>query len=235
MARDDLLITCEHGGNRVPAGYRHLFAGRGAERALRSHRGWDPGAIDVALALVRRTGAPLHEARTTRLLVELNRSPHHGRLFSEFSGVLSRDERAALLATHYFPYRDGVEQAIRQRLETRRVVLHLSVHTFAGTWQGLQRAVDIGLLYDPARPGERRLCAKWQARLWQIAPDLRVRRNYPYRGVADGLVTYLRRQFGLRRYVAIELEVSQSLVAAPGNARRRVIDVLARSLLAAVD
>ena len=201
---------------------------------MRSHRGWDPGALDVACALARQTGAPLHEARTTRLLVELNRSPHHARLFSEFSAVLSRDERATLLATHYYPYRDRVERAISLRLATRRIVLHLSVHTFVGTWQGRARDVDIGLLYDPARPGERRLCAEWRACLRELAPGLRVRRNYPYRGVSDGFVTYLRRQFGPQRYVAIELEVSQTLVAAPGDARRRTIDALTESLLAMV-
>lgn len=234
MTCDDLLITCEHGGNRIPAAYRHLFVGGGAERALRSHCGWDPGALDVARALARQTGAPLHEARTTRLLVELNRSPHHPRLFSEFSAVLSRDGRATLLEAHYYPYRDRVEQAIRQRLATRRVVLHLSVHTFAGRWQGRARDVDIGLLYDPSRLWERRFCAQWQACLRLLAPGLRVRRNYPYRGVSDGLVTHLRQRFGLRRYVAIELEVSQTLVAAPGGARCRTIDALTETLLNAI-
>ena len=45
-----LLLTCEHGGNRIPPEYRALF--RGATAALASHRGWDPGA----LALARRLG-----------------------------------------------------------------------------------------------------------------------------------------------------------------------------------
>jgi len=34
--RDFLLITCEHGGNRIPARYRPLF--RGAGKLLDSHQ-----------------------------------------------------------------------------------------------------------------------------------------------------------------------------------------------------
>jgi predicted N-formylglutamate amidohydrolase len=231
MTSDDLLLTCEHGGHQVPSAYADLFTGHSAARALRSHRGWDPGALDIARAFARRTGAPLHAARVSRLLVELNRSPHHPRLLSEFSARLSDSQRLQLLARYYHPYRNAVEHAIRQRIDAGQSVLHVSVHTFAGTWHGQARRADVGFLYDPARAGERQLCAAWQARLQERAPALRVRRNYPYRGVADGLVTFLRRHFGVRRYIAIELEVSQTLVATPGETRRQVIDAVIDSFL----
>ena len=230
MTSDDLLVTCEHGGNQVPAAYRRLFAGRAAREALRSHRGWDPGAREVARAFARRTGAPLHEARTTRLLVELNRSLHHPRLFSEFCAPLSRIEREAVLARIYRPYRDGVEQAVRRQIAAGRRVLHLSVHSFTGIWQGEVRDLDIGLLYDPARSLERQVCAEWQARLRVSAPGLRVRRNRPYRGVSDGLVTYLRHRFSRFRYAGIELEVNNSLVASVGGTRQHTIDAVVASL-----
>jgi len=42
-------------------------------------------------------------------------------------------------------------------------------------------------------------------------PGLRVRRNYPYRGAADGLTTHLRRQLG-PRYLGVELEINQALL-----------------------
>ena len=44
-----LLVTCEHGGNRVPKEYRRLFAGW--EPVLASHRGYDPGALTLAREL----------------------------------------------------------------------------------------------------------------------------------------------------------------------------------------
>ena len=38
---DTFIVTCEHGGNRIPAPYRPLF--RGQKALLDSHRGYDPG------------------------------------------------------------------------------------------------------------------------------------------------------------------------------------------------
>ena len=46
-----LLITCEHGGNRVPHAYRNLFAS--ASRLLQSHRGYDAGALALAREIAR--------------------------------------------------------------------------------------------------------------------------------------------------------------------------------------
>ena len=45
-----------------------------------------------------------------------------------------------------------------------------------------------------------------------MAPNLRVRRNYPYAGWTDGLTTYLRTRFPPQRYVGIEIEINQRFV-----------------------
>ena len=49
-----------------------------------------------------------------------------------------------------------------------------------------------------------------------MAPNLRVRRNYPYAGKGDGLTSYLRQQFSPAAYVGIELEINQKIVFAAG-------------------
>ncbi len=74
------LITCEHGGNRIPTAYRRLF--RGQKALLGSHRGYDPGALVMAKALARALNAPLVSSAVSRLLVDLNRSIGHPQLFS---------------------------------------------------------------------------------------------------------------------------------------------------------
>ena len=38
-----IVISCEHGGNRIPARYREWFTRHRA--LLASHRGFDPGAL----------------------------------------------------------------------------------------------------------------------------------------------------------------------------------------------
>ncbi|MEC9373270.1 MAG: N-formylglutamate amidohydrolase, partial [Planctomycetota bacterium] len=87
-----ILITCEHAGREIPPRWRRHF--RGASEILRSHRGLDIGAFDVALALAEHLAAPLIFSRTSRLLIELNRSLDHPRLFSEYTRDLDESERA---------------------------------------------------------------------------------------------------------------------------------------------
>jgi len=82
------------------------------------------------------------------------------------------------------------------------------------------REVDVGLLYDPARAAERKFCDGWARDLKRAAPELRVRKNRPYRGAADGFTTYLRRKLG-PRYLGIELEVSQRFFGKDGSPRAR--------------
>jgi predicted N-formylglutamate amidohydrolase len=92
-------------------------------------------------------------------------------------------------------------------------VLHFAVHSFTPVLRGETRAKDVGLHYDPSRGPERSAAIAWQRQLRESHPDLRVRRNAPYRGNADGLTTALRRERSARRYVGIEIELNQRVVA----------------------
>jgi predicted N-formylglutamate amidohydrolase len=197
---------------------------------LKSHRGYDLGALELGRFLARRLAAPLLYSTTTRLLVELNRSLHHRKLFSEFTRDLPPAEQESILDLHYFPYRRRVEAAIARALSEGDAVLHVSVHTFTPELNGVARTADIGLLYDPCRPSEKRLGVAWRDALRRLRPDLRVRRNYPYLGKADGLTTHLRRLWPDERYAGIELEVNQLWPQKPPGEWRRLKESLAESL-----
>ncbi len=220
-----LLVSCEHGGNRVPARYRALFAPHAD--LLNSHRGYDPGALRMARYLARAWSAPLHASETTRLLVELNRSIGHPRLFSDVTRSLPTSERQKILDSYYRPYREAVEQEIASTLRADGKLLHISVHTFTPVLDGKERTADIGLLYDPVRAGERQLAAAWAQALRRVDPSLRVRKNYPYLGKADGFTTFLRRRFP-RGYCGIELEINQALATGPDW--RSLSESIARTL-----
>lgn len=209
-----ILVTCEHGGNRVPAAWASRFAD--AAETLATHRGWDPGALLLARAIARKLRAPLRAATVTRLLVDLNRSPHHPRVFSEWTRALPRVERAGLLARYHAPHRDAVEGDVAEFVRRGRRVLHLGVHSFTPVLDGVVRRADLGLLYDPRRPLEHSLCAAWADELMRALPHLAVRRNQPYRGVSDGLTTWLRQRFPADAYLGIEIEVNQRLLG-PGD------------------
>lgn len=225
-----LLVTCEHGGNDVPARYADLFAEH--RELLESHRGHDPGSLPLARRIARQFCAPLIYTTITRLLVEVNRSPHHRSLFSQMTRNLSAEEKASIIAKYYTPHRNRVHQAIASA--GAQAVLHLAVHTFTPVLGGVRRTADVGLLYDPSRDPELDLCRRWGRAFGHHAPDLRVRMNYPYRGASDGLTTWLRRVFPAERYRGIELEVNQGLLIDgcrwPADVERAIVRSLAEVL-----
>lgn len=202
-----LLISCEHGGNRVPSRYRLLFAAEAA--LLATHRGYDIGILPFARLLSRELAAPLHAAAVTRLLVDLNRSRHSPSLFSPLSRALPKAERRSILRRYYAPYRQKVTKTAARLQEEGGRVVHLSVHSFTPVLDGRERRVDVGLLYDPRRSDERLFCRQWQQLLRRPSRQLRVRCNAPYRGVSDSLVKALRNHFPPESYLGIELEINQ--------------------------
>lgn len=228
MPEAALLITCEHGGARVPAAYARLFAGR--TRLLASHRGYDRGALPLARQLARAHGAATVFSTTTRLLVDPNRSLGHPRLFSEITRLLAQDERDALVRRHWLPYRDAVAAQVARLAAPGRRVVHVAVHSFAPVLQGRRRCFEVGLLYDPARAPESCFARAWRGALGDEAPALRVRLNQPYRGTADGLTTALRRSFRPDGYVGIELEVNQRLLTGDARRARNVGDAVVAGL-----
>ena len=200
-----LILSCEHGGNRVPPPFRKLLS----KRFLGTHRGYDPGALALARNIAAAAGAPLFYSTVTRLLVELNRPLGHPQVF--FLN-LPEKTRAALLARYYFPYWKAVEKAVRRR----RRVLHLSVHSFTPRFRGARRTTDIGLLFDPRRAAEAAFCRRWRDAILEQSPLLRVRYNDPYPGVFPSLVDSLRKKLG-QRYVGIQVEVNQKFPRAGGR------------------
>jgi predicted N-formylglutamate amidohydrolase len=113
-------------------------------------------------------------------------------------------------------------------------VIHLAVHTFTPRLRGVRRKAAIGLLHDPERPGEAALSRLWREEIRRVAPRLRVRLNYPYRGWTGGLVTTLRAAYGPRSYIGVELEVSQRLLRKVDARARWVAAALRESLRAAI-
>jgi len=222
------MLSCEHGGNRVPSRWARLFRSRA--RLLSSHRGWDPGALAISRGLARRLRVPLVAATTTRLLVDLNRSQRNPAIFSEITRELASEERDRLIAALHGPH----WRRIRETLDrASRPVVHLAVHSFTPRLEGRIRAFDLGLLYDPARSRERAFAACLRGRLVAADAGLRVRRNAPYRGSSDGLTTALRRERPAADYLGVELELNQALLRSAVG-RGRLLELLAPCLSASL-
>lgn len=205
-AKVKVVVTCEHGGNEIPFGYADAFKESG--EVLQTHRGYDKGALELFHKFSAQADFS-HYSTTSRLLIELNRSLHHGQLFSEFTKELSNEEKEHLIAYHYTPYRQRIEEEIANFIAQGNQVLHLSVHSFTPELDGKVRKADVGLLYDPSREREQLFAAQWRQHLQQEQPHLKIRYNYPYKGTADGFVTQLRKEYSNRHYAGLELEVNQ--------------------------
>jgi len=229
---DFVVVTCEHGGNRIPAEYEGYF--RGWRRILATHRGFDAGALVMARQLAIVLDAPLVASTVSRLLIDLNRSLDNRDVWSDASRALSPVVQQRILRRHYTPYRQRVAAIIHAAIARRRRVLHLSSHSFTPVLDGAVRMADVGLLYDPARPHEAALAARWKSAVSAAAPHLRVRRNYPYAGKNDGLTSSLRRQFPKERYVGIEIELNQALVAGDPRRWRQIRSTVISTLQAAM-
>jgi len=218
------VISCEHASNRVPPQYTHVFAGR--EKVLASHQAYDPGAASLARRLAGRVQASLYLGSVTRLLIDLNRSPSNRKtLYTPYSRELQHSDRELLFCKYYLPYRETVAREISRFAAKTKPVLHISVHSFSPVKGGRVRKADIGLLYDPARRNEKKICAYLASLLQKEKGVLRVRRNYPYQGKTDGFTSFMRKKLPAKLYAGIEIEINQALLS-PGNKKKRKMEQL---------
>ncbi|MFT6867397.1 MAG: putative N-formylglutamate amidohydrolase [Cyclobacteriaceae bacterium] len=202
-----VVVSCEHAGNKVPVTFSYLFR---LERAvLVSHRGWDIGAFDIAKQMASGLAVKCYHYDYTRLLIESNRSIDSDQLFSEYSEYLDRTVRKSLISTYYKPYRSSVTKHIKELTKLGNRVVHLSIHTFTPVWEGQNREVEIGLLFDEDRSLEAAFCQKVKFAMHGSTQNYQIRYNEPYKGSDDGFTTHLRKSFKSEEYLGVEIEINQ--------------------------
>ncbi len=206
-----LLITCEHAVNTIPPAWQYLFARQKA--VLNTHRAIDFGALELAQALQQQyPQCDYFIAKASRLLIECNRSINHPRCFSEFTTGLDETSKQEIIADYYQAYRNQVIQTVKNNCKTGLQTLHLSIHSFTPELNGIVRNADLGLLYDPRRDSEKAMADAWVKLLNNIKSGYRIRKNYPYKGISDGLVTSIRKITNTEQYIGFEIEQNQALV-----------------------
>ncbi|MBC7537658.1 MAG: N-formylglutamate amidohydrolase [Bacteriovorax sp.] len=212
MQKTFIFFTCEHASNAIPSQYKHLFI-RFAN-ILSSHRGFDQGTKYLGQAFGKSLKAPVVYGKFSRLLIDLNRSPSHKSAFSEMTKTLSSDQRFEIKAKYHRPHWEKIEKIIDEKMAKGFTVLHIGVHSFTPVLYNEVRNADIGILYDSRRKKETSLAISWQKSLRNNS-ELRVRRNYPYLGMNDGLTTELRERYSENKYIGIEIEVNHALLKKP--------------------
>ena len=204
-----LIISCEHAVNTIPDAYTHLF--KTHLPVLQTHRAIDFGAEALATHLANAIDCTYVKATASRLLIDCNRSLTHPHCFSEWTIDLTPSEKNNLITTYYHPFRQPIIQSIEQHIQAGKQVIHLSIHSFTPTLNGIKRETDIGLLYDPKHTTEKNFAHHFKKTLATQAPTYRVRMNYPYKGTSNGLTQQLRKNYDEHNYIGLEIESNQAL------------------------
>ena len=126
---DFVIVTCEHGGNRVPAAYARLF--RPHRELLQSHRGHDPGSRPGPR--LRFAGwAHRYTLRRSRGCWSSSIAPRcTGSLLVDHKIAPARRSCALLVEKYYLPYRRAVTADVEQAIASgpRRPLLDAHLHS----------------------------------------------------------------------------------------------------------
>ncbi len=205
--KSHVLLVCEHASNFIPPQYNQL----GLTKAeIQSHIAWDPGALAVAQHLSEMLDAPLIAQKISRLVYDCNRppdSPDAMRATSETYNVpgnenLTDAQKQTRIDTVYTPFRDGLQQAINQRITLDPIIV--TIHSFTPTYHGKFRDVEIGILHDT----DSRIA---DIMLGTANNKFNIQRNQPY-GPDDGVTHTLADQAVSRGLNNVMIEIRSDLL-----------------------
>ena len=191
-----LLFSCENATCAVPEAYREIF--RGSEDAVSSAEGWEPGSLSLAQAFSMKFRTPLVHGDVTRLLIALEKDGDER--WSRFSMKLPEATRVKVADRHERPFRAMLFQRIEEDLRRHEVVLHVMIHTDAGTDGRVMLETPEGA------PLAEKFASVWRSRLMTEDLDVRYSRN----GESQALGKAFSAEFPADRYARIRLAVSQS-------------------------
>ena len=123
------LFSCEHATCTVPEAYREYFCG--SEEVLSSNEGWEPGALNLSQAFAMGFRTPLVYGDVTRLLIDLEKDGDAR--WSRFSSKIAESIRLRIEDRHERLFRQQLRQRIAEDLRRYDSVVHVMVHTDAGS------------------------------------------------------------------------------------------------------
>jgi len=212
-----LVLTCEHGGNALPA---HLAGRAPAPADMARHIAWDVGAAAVARGLAARLQAALCLQRYSRLVIDCNRPRHAPDLAPAvsdgtpvpFNATLSEPDLDARWTAIHAPF----HAAVAGLLDARPGGALVAVHSFTPRLRGgPPRPMMAGLLVrqDPT------LAEALQRALAASAPDAAVVLNQPYaiEDASDYTIPVHAERRGLPHVL---IEIRNDLIATPAGVAR---------------
>jgi predicted N-formylglutamate amidohydrolase len=219
--RPKLILTCEHADYQVP---KFIFASQHnlSKEILKSHRGWDQGALALAKAIQPQLFAKLFSFVFTRLLVDANRTVEGPEDLPKFSREFTSQEKQKLVQLHR-RYRSQLYGHVKTEVKKQRPILILSIHSFTPVLYGQRRKTDIGLLFRPKIAKELAFAKKLRSHLKNnvATGSFNIHMNLPYRGFTDCCLNDVLDQHLKNQNVnGLFLEVNQRLLQRPHQIRQ---------------
>lgn len=180
-ANTPILLVCEHAGSALPSQLGTLGL---SPAELRSHIGWDIGALAVARKLAHTLPGELIYQQYSRLVVDCNRPLGVPDCIPEVSaGVrvpgnarLSDAYRDQRIREIWRPFSAIIEQTLAARAQRSVPTVLVCVHSFTPRLNGVDRPWHIGLLFNR----DDRLATGLAHHLRVEAPEAVVGMNEPY-------------------------------------------------------
>lgn len=195
----EILFTCEHGGNKIIKSLKLKIP----KNVLNSHQGYDIGALKIAKKMASINNNKIFYQEQSRLILDYNRSLHNHRVWSQYSKNLDENTREKLINA-YQSYRTMIEGFIKKHHK----IIHFAIHSFTPVLNGEIRNAEVGILFDPKKAQEKKIANAFKSTLKE--EGIKVRFNYPYLGIADGLATVFRKKF--KNYAGFEIEINQKVI-----------------------
>ena len=224
----EFIISCEHGGNKIPFPQNKKLHQKFSAKYLATHRAYDKGALELSKILKKKLHPSFYISNEiTRLLIDFNRSDYHHDKWGTLIHFLQNSEKK-ICENKYLSYHNQIINHINECHENNVGIIHLSVHSFTPSLRGKKRSTTLGLLFDPNRLIEKRFADNC---IISLQNEIDVLPNFPYLGSDDGLTTKLRKIFH-HGYIGIEIEVNQKLMknCADQNSLQLKMDHLAKKL-----
>lgn len=215
--QSSVVLTCEHASNALPPDW-HWSSN---DQSLKdSHWAVDLGAKQLTLQLASMLQAPAVIAGFSRLIADPNRPLDSATLFRkeadgneiDLNKNITDKDKQARLRLCYHPYHQAIDQVLESH---RHAHVLLSVHTFTPVYEGIQRSVGVGVLYERHQQLAERVCRSLET---LPAP---VRLNEPYSGT-EGFMFSASSHAERAGLQALEIEVRHDLFQLPGFIDRLV-------------
>jgi len=175
------LIICDHSSNLVPRSLKGLGLNTSD---LSRHIGWDIGTEDIGRRLSKILDMPAVLAGYSRLVVDLNRAPHHCECVPEASDGtvitanvgISKQARERRLREIFWPYQKQVGRQVDRFVRKKRTPLLLAIHSFTPELNEVKRPWHIAVLWNKQEKIAKRLIEEIRRKY----PGLLVGGNEPY-------------------------------------------------------